>query len=58
MSIRSCMICDHPDCENVYDTGERTHHRDLTAQAHSEGWSSTFANGGWTNTCTDHEEAA
>lgn len=56
--IVSALICDVPDCPEIFAPDERVPHGALSAQAHAEGWDSVGRNGQWKNYCPDHATEA
>lgn len=58
MALRAVLICDHENCDAVYDFGKRSYHREILAAAHADGWSSTVNGSGWVNTCEAHAGVA
>lgn len=56
MSIRSCMICDQPACDQVFDPGRNKGGggKHVSRRAAAAGWVSISINGVFTNQCPEH----
>lgn len=59
MALRSCMLCDGPECENVFDLGVKGRHFEIVDAAEADGWTSVSRQRIYSNYCSPEcEEAA